>query len=265
MKIRYIRDYTFGPNGNHWIELEAYSNGVNVALGKTVTYHGNITGWFGSEVVTDGIQGNFLEIVAFDDKVFIQVDLGEAFDIQEFKVWHYYADGRIYNGTKNEVSEDGVNWFTVFDSSISGVYKETVKGHSIVVPNLTAEPKVTSISIDNQKLSDEEEFDTAIIDFTFDQDIVAYSVRCNGTNYNTGILVEEFVSQSQNVLSVSESTVLQVKSILVSHLATTNKPMPKNTIFSAELDFTELYQEGSNRINVYGKNIQGMWSNYNQT
>jgi len=46
------------------------------------------------------------------------------------KIWHYYNDGRIYNNTKTEISEDGVTWTTLFDSAISGTYAETVAGRS---------------------------------------------------------------------------------------------------------------------------------------
>lgn len=48
--------------------------------------------------------------------------------ISSVKVWHYYADGRKYNGSKTEVSEDGSNWVKIFDSAVSGTYQETSAG-----------------------------------------------------------------------------------------------------------------------------------------
>ena len=138
MEIRYIRDWlATGSNvypGDHWVEIEAYSNGENVALGKTVTIsEGALTGWVGVGVVTDGVLGSFVQLIPHEGKSAIQVDLEELFNVDEVKVWHYYADGRIYYGTKTEVSSDGIKWITIFDSGKSGVYAETAQGHSIPV------------------------------------------------------------------------------------------------------------------------------------
>lgn len=49
-------------------------------------------------------------------------------------VWHYYLDGRTYHGTKTEVSADGRNWTTIFDSAVSGEYPEQSSGHTISFP-----------------------------------------------------------------------------------------------------------------------------------
>ena len=64
----------------------------------------------------------------------VTVDLGVARNVSAVKVWHYYADGRTYNGTKTEVSTDNVNWTTVFDSASSGTYSETADGKSTGFP-----------------------------------------------------------------------------------------------------------------------------------
>ncbi|MDT4867499.1 hypothetical protein FQZ97_1024130 [compost metagenome] len=50
------------------------------------------------------------------------------------KVWHYYADGRTYYATKTEVSVDGTNWNTIFDSATSGTYPETSAGKTHTFP-----------------------------------------------------------------------------------------------------------------------------------
>ncbi len=61
----------------------------------------------------------------------VTVDLGSAQIISKIIVWHYYNDGRTYNDTKTEISADGTTWKTIFDSSVSGTYKETAAGHTI--------------------------------------------------------------------------------------------------------------------------------------
>lgn len=58
----------------------------------------------------------------------LTVTLSAPQDISSVKVWHYYGDSRSYYGTKTEVSEDGTNWTTIFDSASAGIYQETVAG-----------------------------------------------------------------------------------------------------------------------------------------
>lgn len=124
--IRYIRDIIVGgstANGYaHWNEIQAFSNSKNVAQGKVVqltegTSGGDlkrITNWNLSDYI--GVGGSIASIT---------VDLGQVMEVDYLKIWHYHADDRIYHGTKTLVSEDGENRFTVFDSAISGEYKET--------------------------------------------------------------------------------------------------------------------------------------------
>jgi RHS repeat-associated protein len=61
---------------------------------------------------------------------YLQVDLGAVFTLDRVRVWHYANDGRTYHNTKTQVSSDGVSWFTVFDSAVSGEYPETAAGRT---------------------------------------------------------------------------------------------------------------------------------------
>ena len=61
---------------------------------------------------------------------YVQLDLGQTYWVDKVKVWHYALDGRTYNATKTQVSEDGTNWVTVFDSAVSGTYAETAAGRT---------------------------------------------------------------------------------------------------------------------------------------
>jgi hypothetical protein len=64
----------------------------------------------------------------------VVVDLGAVYEIDTIKIWHYWADGRTYHETKTEISENGTDWTTVFDSSVEGEYAETSEGHAITLP-----------------------------------------------------------------------------------------------------------------------------------
>jgi hypothetical protein len=132
-KIRYIRDYLQGNTvntTNHWVEIQAYdTNGVNVALGKPVL--GDTT----SARITDGITDSsvYAGVVDASRPCYVEIDLGNLYDISYIKVWHYYADGRTYYNTRTDVSHDYSHWITVFNSGDEGEYQETAVGHLIDV------------------------------------------------------------------------------------------------------------------------------------
>ena len=129
-RFRYIRDYISGSTvntSNHWIEIQAINNlGVNIAKGKTVSGSGVSNAAF----VTDGnTTGSY---ASGGSTTYVQIDLGAIYeDIDCLKIWHYYSDSRTYHNSKTQISTDGTNWITVFDSSVSGEYKETEYGHTI--------------------------------------------------------------------------------------------------------------------------------------
>ncbi|OQA22084.1 MAG: F5/8 type C domain protein [Chloroflexi bacterium ADurb.Bin360] len=105
----------------------------NLAAGVPAT---SDTTLFWPAVVTNGDtwansgNGNYGEF-AYTGSIglrYVQLDLGGAYTVDQIKVWHYAADSRIYNNTKTQVSADGVTWYTVFDSAVSGTYPETAAG-----------------------------------------------------------------------------------------------------------------------------------------
>lgn len=131
--IRYIRDYMNGSNTsttNVWTDVQALlNNGGNACYNKTVTGSctinnpENIVDWNTSTYATSSNTG----------LQYITIDLGQIYNnVDEIKVFHA-TDGRICNSTKTEVSADGTNWVTLFDSAVSGTYVETIYGHSIKV------------------------------------------------------------------------------------------------------------------------------------
>ena len=138
--VRYIRDYCNGSSADsgycNWTEIKAINtSGVNVALNKTPTSNISITN---ASVITNGIYENksqFAAGKASNNTIpYVKIDLGRIYnDIDEIKVWHYYSDARRYHKTKTEISADGSNWITLFDSDVSGEYIESQYGHSIKV------------------------------------------------------------------------------------------------------------------------------------
>lgn len=136
IQARYIRDITHSNNsypGNHWVQMMAFDDsGNNVALNKTAY---NTEGLVVTPSITDG---HTTSDVYYDEggvtsERFVIVDLAALYNLRKIQVWHYYVDGRTYHENKTQVSTDGVNWVTVFDSAVSGEYQETPEGHEILL------------------------------------------------------------------------------------------------------------------------------------
>lgn len=94
-------------------------------------------------------------------------------------------------------------------------------------------PIVSIVSVSNYRISDESGKTLTTVTFNFDIDIVEYVVRVVGTSHDTGILAHQFVGN-----------------------------VSAGTNVAAEIDWTECYQEGENRVNIYGKNASGQWTPY---
>lgn len=130
-KIRYIRDWLNGSNvntGNHWVEIKAFDySGTNIALNKTVS------GCTTSKVIVNDDVNTANYASGTSGLQLVTIDLGAAYDIKYIQVWHYYSDSRTYNETKTEVSLDGTNWLTLFDSAWEGKYKESSSGRTYYI------------------------------------------------------------------------------------------------------------------------------------
>lgn len=133
MKIRYIRNYLNGNSVdgyNRWVEIRAFDvYGRNVALGKAVT--ANFTPYnkpLSALVDNDIRTANYITSTVANRQQFVQIDLGDLYFIEKIIMWHYYGDNRIYRGNILQVSVDGINWITVFDSDVDGEYVETASG-----------------------------------------------------------------------------------------------------------------------------------------
>ena len=123
--------------GCHWVEIMAYDfNNVNKALNKSVTSDATPNSNHPISRITDGNTDTYqyAELSGTGSRS-IQVDLGEVLDIKAVKMYHYYADSRQYNGNILQVSKDGINYKTVFNSDVDGRYTETSAGKQVEIIN----------------------------------------------------------------------------------------------------------------------------------
>ncbi|BBD46672.1 Hypothetical protein PEIBARAKI_6665 [Petrimonas sp. IBARAKI] len=140
MRARYVRDWLKGNtdhNNNNWSEIKVVNKaGVNLALGLPANNISSNGTWHASYPKTNVIDGNtstqgYIQQTTQTEN-YVQIDLGQIYyDIDYVGVWHAGWPTRLYYGTKTEISVDGVNWTTVFDSAKSGTYKETAVGNII--------------------------------------------------------------------------------------------------------------------------------------
>lgn len=150
-QVRYIKNSLEGNTYNdycHWIEIQAISGGSNVALGKTVTpSKPGRAPYDNPAIVTDGklITGSVPDYFDLDlGTAYIVVDLGQAYDLDSITLWHYYPSptDRRYHGNVVEISSDGENWLTIFDSNVDGEYIETIDGLVLTEIPLKTEEEV---------------------------------------------------------------------------------------------------------------------------
>lgn len=146
-----------------------------------------------------------------------------------------------------------------------------------------AEPIISNVTLDHTKISAISGQNIAHVSFQFDVPVMEYAVRVNGTDQTTGIFAGSGSKDVLNlktfnalttigskvsdvgVLLVSQLDVLTVISVCHRMTVADIKQFSANSTIIDQVDNTELYAEGNNRINIYGKSLDGTWSTYNQT
>ncbi len=133
--VRYIKDCINGSTANtanHWLELQAIINGINIAKNKNVTAS-SLTGLHGSSdlnTLTNGLMNdNYLGLGG--GNVCLTVDLGQVYNLDEIAVWHYWLDGRTYYDNVTSVSTDNSTWTNV----IANTEVETASGKRVSAYN----------------------------------------------------------------------------------------------------------------------------------
>ena len=120
--VRYIKNcisYNTYNEINHWIELQAIKDGINIAKGKEVT--GTMpesTNKFYS-LITDGDISfdNYSQAAQHTKNQCITVDLEKEYDLDEIAVWNYFGDQRTYYDNITSVSSDNNIWTEVIDEA----------------------------------------------------------------------------------------------------------------------------------------------------
>ena len=125
--VRYIKDcssYNIFNNANHWVELQAIKDGVNVAKGKTVTGtqpEANTTTYAYSNIVDGTIYSTGSKGFGYPNtnttNQCITVDLGKTYDLDEIAVWNYFGDLRRYYDSITSVSSDNTNFTTLINDA----------------------------------------------------------------------------------------------------------------------------------------------------
>ena len=126
--VRYIKScvgYNTANNYNHFTELQAIKDGVNVAKGKSITGTGSNP--FSRVVDGDISPSNYVDVSDPSNNSCVVVDLGSSYDLDEVALWNYFGDPRSYYNNKTYVSKDNSNWTEILNEASI----ETSNGHRI--------------------------------------------------------------------------------------------------------------------------------------
>ena len=130
--VKYIKNcisYNTTNNENHWLEVEAIKDGVNIAKGKTVTGTTPELSTHPYSRVTDGdiTSESYSTSQTYTTNQCITVNLEKTYDLDEIAIWNNLEDFRSYYKNKTYVSNNNTNWTEIInDASI-----ETSNGHRI--------------------------------------------------------------------------------------------------------------------------------------
>lgn len=131
-KFRYVRDFINGSTsnaGNHWVEIEVYSGGVNVALNKSITSLTPSAVDRPISRITDG-DTDYNNYTSHGTGLqWVEIDLGAEYEISHVIIWHYYNGGRSYYNTKTVLIDETRTFeYPLFDSDYASIYPETSSG-----------------------------------------------------------------------------------------------------------------------------------------
>lgn len=140
MNVRYIREWSNGSdkyeNITHWIEIQAFSHGMNVAKDKAIIGscepNLDVAGQSTLETIVNGnVSLNEYVSISLDVQrkrpVFVQIDLGQIYDLNAISIWHgwWFANNVYLN--ELEVSENARDWIQLY-SYTTDAYYETSEG-----------------------------------------------------------------------------------------------------------------------------------------
>jgi hypothetical protein len=266
--FRYMK-VTFPSSITNPFEINILANTTQLQVGKTIST--NVNPLYGA--IGALIDGNLTNGVYWENQsppYEVIVDLGEVrSDVTSIELYFAYS----HASATVEVSSDGIEYIACTGKGTSGntqlfgtpyiaIPKESEPEPEPVVGGVTdyvlPPPSVNIVGISLPTISDEIGMNKTNITFTFDIDVTEYTVNVIGTSHLTGRVAH--TGNALNIMEMANMTVLELSQQTVKQVGV----IVGGTEIVAEVDYTELYQEGMNRVNIYGKNTEGVWTTYNQ-
>ena len=141
--VRYIKNcisYNSATSTNHWIEIEAIKDGINIAKGKTVTGTTSQNSSYPYSRITDGdiTYSNYATPTSASTNQCVTIDLGATYDLDEVALWNYFGDTRVYHNTITSVSSDNTDFTEIVDENViqtsngirTNAYIDNINGYS---------------------------------------------------------------------------------------------------------------------------------------
>lgn len=165
MSIRYIRDWLNGNSidaNNYFVECKIFNGETNIAkgilptlkdqLGTPVEQPANLNIYTDDDFNIEVDEGEKDFIDGGTGLKYLELDLGESMkNIDSIQVWHYYLDDRNYNH-KLEVSDNGTDWITLFDSSVQSGYEEKSDGRIYYISESSISSQFSKFDVDFDKI-----------------------------------------------------------------------------------------------------------------
>lgn len=113
------------------------------------------------------------------------------------------------------------------------MYVDYVKMIVTYILTSSSDPPIVTVSnMTRSKIGKATGSDRSTVTFKFDIAVTEWVVRVMGSSHDTGAIADS------------------------------GGALAANTNATAEIDWTECYQEGNNRVNIYGKSASGVWTQY---
>lgn len=153
-QIRYIRDYLNGNDKdetNHFCMIEVLSNETNLSSGVVNLSSGLVPT---SDVeITDAANYTDSDLNTYastpSGNHYLQLDLKSGEEpipqVDSIHIWHYSDNRKCKH--KLQVSEDGVVWYTLYNSDLQGDYSETSDGKIYYIDDNTISKNMAFINV----------------------------------------------------------------------------------------------------------------------
>lgn len=132
---RYIKSRCSIQKPGTWREIQAISNGVNIAYHKRVLCNFTASGNNNTQIITDGRHDTYVTANPDpnDEYLEVMIDLCDICDISAVHISRKANES--YTGNKLMISADSVEWITIFDSDRDGTYVEPENGRTFYCYN----------------------------------------------------------------------------------------------------------------------------------